>query len=136
MAKTESRMMPLGEPAPDFALPDTQGGIVRLADYQGRPALVVAFICNHCPFVKHIADEFARFGQEAMNRGAGVVAINANDTDNYPDDSPERMAEEKAARGYPFPYLFDADQSVAKAYGAVCTPDFFLFDSAQCLRKR
>ena len=133
MAKTESRMMPLGTRAPNFALPDTDGGTVRLADFEGYPAFVVAFICNHCPFVKHIAGELARFGQEAVDRGAGMVAINANDTDNYPDDSPERMAEEKARLGYPFPYLFDGDQSVAKAYGAVCTPDFFVFDSDLCL---
>ena len=133
MAKTESRMMPLATPAPDFALPDTDGNTVQLADFRGCPALVVAFICNHCPFVKHIADELAAVGREVSDRGAGMVAINANDTANYPDDSPERMAEEKAARGYPFPYLFDADQSVAHAYGAACTPDFFVFDADLCL---
>lgn len=133
MAKTESRMMPLGTRAPDFALPDTNGETVRLSDFAESRALVVAFICNHCPFVKHIADELATVGREAMDRGAGMVAINANDVDNYPDDSPDRMAEEKAQRGYPFPYLFDADQSVAHAYGAACTPDFFIFDSDQCL---
>lgn len=133
MAKTESRMMPLATPAPRFELPDTEGNTVRLEDFRGCPALVVAFICNHCPFVKHIADELSAFGREAMDRGAGMVAINANDTANYPDDSPERMAEERAERGYPFPYLFDAEQTVARAYGAVCTPDFFLFDHDQCL---
>jgi peroxiredoxin len=120
-------MPELGMPAPDFALPDTDGKIVRLSDFAGKP-LVVMFICNHCPFVKHLADAIADFGREYTERGVAVVAINANDVAAHPDDSPEQMKLEKQARGYVFPYLFDETQQVAKAYRAACTPDFFLFD--------
>lgn len=128
MPKTESRMMPLGTEAPSFSLPDCDGSTVNLRDFDDSPALVVAFICNHCPFVQLIAGELAAFGREVMDRGAAMVAINANDPVAQPADGPDRMAEEKAKRGYAFPYLFDADQSVAMAYGAACTPDFFVFD--------
>jgi peroxiredoxin len=128
MAAVESTMLELGTQAPDFALPDTGGNTVSRVDFAGKPLLVM-FICNHCPFVKHVGAELARLGKEYQDRGAGVVAISSNDVANYPADSPEKMAEEKAQAGYTFPYLSDADQSVAKAYTAACTPDFFLFDA-------
>ena len=128
MVRTESTMMTLGTVAPDFELPDTDGSTVRRSDFQGRP-LLVAFICNHCPFVKHLADHFAEFAKDAQSRGLSVVAISSNDVSTHPDDSPEKMAEEKQQRGYSFPYLYDKSQETAKAYRAACTPDFFLFDS-------
>ncbi len=120
-------MVPLGTVAPDFALPDTEGNIVSRADFAGRP-LAVLFICNHCPYVKHIADELGRVTDQIMDLGVAVVGINSNDVVNYPDDSPERMVEEKAQRGWPFPYLFDETQDVARSYDAQCTPDLYLFD--------
>ena len=126
-------MLALGTPAPDFELPDTTGRTVRLADLQVAPALVVMFICNHCPYVKHLRSGLADFGREALARDAAVVAINANDATRYPDDNPARMAEEVRSAGYPFPYLYDASQAVAKAYRAACTPDFFLFDAGRRL---
>ncbi len=132
MAAVESTMLKLGTQAPDFALPDTEGNTVSRADFAGKPLLVM-FICNHCPYVKHVRGELARLGKEYEDRGVGVVAICANDVANYPDDSPEKMQQEKAAAGYTFPYLYDADQAVAKAYTAACTPDFFLFDAAHQL---
>jgi len=136
MAQTPSTMLELGTPAPGFRLPDTTTGeTVSLADYEGRP-LLVAFICNHCPFVKHIRDELARFAREYQERGLAVVAISANDVENYPDDSPERMAQVAREAGFSFPYLYDESQEVAKAYHAACTPDFFLFDSDHCLAYR
>ncbi|MCU0963315.1 MAG: thioredoxin family protein [Pirellulaceae bacterium] len=128
MVKTASTMLPLGSTAPDFALPDVNGHVVSLSDFRDAPALLVVFMCNHCPFVKHVADELARLGQDYQARGVGFVGINPNDVDNYPDDSPEQMRHEVALRGYTFPYLYDATQEVAKAYRAACTPDFFLFD--------
>jgi peroxiredoxin len=121
-------MLPLGTPAPDFSLPDTDGRIVRLGDFDDAPALLVAFICNHCPYVKHLQAAFAALAREYIDRGVGVVAISANDASAYPADSPKQMAAEKARAGFPFPYLYDESQAVARAYGAVCTPDFFLFD--------
>ncbi len=120
-------MVPLGTVAPDFALPDTEGNIVSRADFAGRP-LTVLFICNHCPYVKHIADELGPVTDQIMDLGVAVVGINSNDVVNYPDDSPERMVEEKAQRGWPFPYLFDETQDVARSYDAQCTPDLYLFD--------
>ncbi|MEN0109538.1 MAG: thioredoxin family protein [Planctomycetota bacterium] len=128
MVRTPSTMLPLGTPAPDFSLPNVDGSPVSLADMAGKP-LVVAFICNHCPFVKHLADEFAAFGNEYQSRGMAVVAISSNDVENYPADSPEQMVAEAEQRGYGFPYLYDETQDVAKAYHAACTPDFFLFDA-------
>ncbi len=128
MVQTASTMMPLGTPAPEFSLPDTYGNIVSLKDFAHARALLVMFICNHCPFVKLVRDELARLGAEYQEKGVGVVGVMSNDVDNYPDDSPEKMAEEVINAGYTFPYLHDADQSVAKAYGAACTPDFFVFD--------
>ncbi|MEW6301866.1 MAG: thioredoxin family protein [Verrucomicrobiota bacterium] len=129
MARTPSTMLPLGTRAPDFQLPDvTTGRTVSLADFKDAPALLVMFICNHCPYVKHIRAELAKVGREYQSRGAALVAINANDVANFPDDSPEKMALEAKDAGYPFPYLYDESQAVAKAYRAACTPDFFLFD--------
>ncbi len=128
MAETRSTMMPLDTPAPDFQLPDTEGRSVSLHDFDEAKGLLVAFICNHCPFVRHIQHELARFADEFQPKGLAVVAINSNDAVAHPDDSPEAMAEERRRVGYNFPYLFDETQAVAKAYGAACTPDFFLFD--------
>jgi len=136
MVRTASTMLPLGTAAPDFNLPDPAGQQHALSDFAGKPALLVMFICNHCPYVKHIREELARLGRDYQERGAAVVAIMSNDVDTYPDDSPEKMAEESEQFGYTFPYLFDEDQSVAKAYHAACTPDFFVFDSEQRLAYR
>lgn len=129
MVRTASTMLPLGTQAPDFALPDTNGKIVRLADFEGAKALLVIFLCNHCPYVKHIAGQLARITKEYMDRGVAVVGINSNDVSAYPEDSPEKMQEEVALRDYRFPYLYDETQEAAKAYRAACTPDFFLFDA-------
>ena len=128
MAAVRSTMAPLGMEAPDFSLPDTDGDTVTLDDFDDADGLLVVFMSNHCPYVKHLKEALAEFGREYTDRGLGMVGINANDPERYPDDSPERMKEEAERFDYPFPYLFDADQEVAKAYGAACTPDFFLFD--------
>lgn len=133
MVKTASTMLPLGTQAPDFSLLNVDSQTISLSDFEGKPALLVMFICNHCPFVKHIADELSALGREYQSRGAAVVAISSNDSTKYPEDSPEQMVHEAEARGYVFPYLFDEDQAVAKAYKAACTPDFFLFDGDQNL---
>jgi peroxiredoxin len=121
-------MLPLGTKAPPFSLPNTDGTTVSLKDFAGVRGLLVMFISNHCPFVKHIRSQLAQFGLEYQPKGLGIVAINSNDVANYPDDSPAKMKEEVAAVGYTFPYLFDESQAVAKAYRAACTPDFFMFD--------
>jgi peroxiredoxin len=136
MVATPSTMIPLGTPAPDFSLPDTEGSIVSLDDFDGAPALLVMFISNHCPYVKHVRSRLADLTREYMGKGVAVVAINSNDIDAYPDDSPERMADEKKLVGYPFPYLFDESQQVAMAYSAACTPDFFVFDRHRRLAYR
>ncbi|MHC5209230.1 MAG: thioredoxin family protein [Planctomycetota bacterium] len=129
MVKTEStQLLPLSAPAPPFKLPDPSGRMLSLADVRGAPGLLIAFLCNHCPYVKHIREGFAGFAREYTERGLCIVAINSNDAEAVPEDAPERMAEEIEAAGYVFPYLVDADQSVARAYRAACTPDFFLFD--------
>lgn len=128
MARRESRMIELGTPAPPFALPDPAGKVHDLDELAGKPALLVAFICNHCPYVKHIMDDFAAFAREYGPRGLAIVAISANDAEAYPDDAPPAMAEVAARHGFSFPYLHDATQRVALAYEAICTPDFFLFD--------
>jgi peroxiredoxin len=133
MAETPSTMVPLDTPAPDFRLPDTDGKLVARDDFKDAPALLVMFICNHCPFVKHIRAGLAQFARDYQPRGLAIVAINSNDVVVYPADSPTNMAKEKQAAGYVFPYLFDETQQVAKAYGAACTPDFFLFDRARRL---
>jgi len=129
MVRTPSTMLPLGTPAPDFALPDVDGKTVKLADFKGSAGLLVVFMCNHCPFVIHLADALAAFGEEYQAKGLAVVGISANDADKYPADSHDKMALEAEARGYTFPYLYDETQDVAKAYRAACTPDFFLFDA-------
>jgi peroxiredoxin len=121
-------MLPLGTKAPDFALVNVDGRTVSLQDFSDAPALVVIFMCNHCPFVKHLADALARFAAEYMAKRVAVVGINSNDVANYPADSPEQMVREAEERGYQFPYLYDETQEVAKAYRAACTPDFYLFD--------
>ena len=134
MARTNSTMLPLGTAAPDFALPDVvSGNTVTLADFKNSSALLVAFLCNHCPYVKHIQAGLTQLAKDMQARGVGVVAISANDVANYSDDSPEKMREEARRAGYTFPYLYDESQSVALAYRAACTPDFFLFDGAQRL---
>jgi peroxiredoxin len=127
MVKTASTMRELGTPAPDFSLLNVDGQYVSKKDFEGKPLLVI-FMCNHCPFVKHVAPELTRLAMDYMPRGVGIVGINSNDTSTHPEDSPEQMIHEAEQRGYPFPYLFDEDQEVAKAYHAACTPDFFLFD--------
>jgi len=128
MAETPSTMLPTGSVAPDFRLPDTQGKQVSLDDFKDAPALLVTFICNHCPYVKHVRSKFAEVARDYQSRGVGVVAISSNDAESYPDDSPAEMAKEVTRAGYTFPYLYDETQHVAKAYQAACTPDFFLFD--------
>ena len=127
MVRVPSQMIELGSEAPDFSLPDPDGVMHALDDASGAKGIVVAFLSNHCPFVKHLADEFAAFSREFIAQGGAVFAIMSNDIEGYPDDAPPRMAEESILRGYAFPYLHDAEQSVAKAYGATCTPDFFLY---------
>jgi len=134
MARTPSTMMlPLGTQAPDFRLPDPSGKAWSLADFEERQALLVAFICNHCPFVKHVREGFAQLAREYGGRGVAVVGINSNDFEAYPDDSPAAMAREAEAFGYDFPYLVDERQQAAKDYGAACTPDFFVFDRGRRL---
>ena len=133
MAATESTMLELGTVAPDFELPTPTGDIVRLADFSGSPGWVVAFICNHCPFVKLIREDLAEFAREYSARGIEMVAINSNDFANYEGDTPEKMQDEINEFGYTFPYLVDESQEIAKAYRAACTPDFYLFDAEQKL---
>jgi len=134
MVLTPSTMLSLGTRAPDFQLPDTVSGeTVRLADLADRKALLVMFICNHCPFVKHLNEGLAALGRDYAERDVAIVAISANDVSTHPDDAPEAMAAEARRHGYPFPYLFDESQEVAKAYTAACTPDFFLFDAERAL---
>ena len=129
MARTTSTMLALGTSAPPFDLPDYDGGRHTLDDFAASRALLVAFICNHCPFVKHMRAEFATFAREYAGRGLALVAIMSNDLDVYPQDGPDAMREEAKSLGYVFPYLVDASQRVARAYRAACTPDFFLFDA-------
>jgi peroxiredoxin len=127
-------MLPLGTPAPGFSLPDTVSGkTVSLDDFKSAPALLVMFLCNHCPYVKHIQAGLTQMTKDLVVRGVGVVGISSNDVVTYPDDSPEKMREEAQRAGYAFPYLFDETQAVARSYHAACTPDFFLFDGAQKL---
>ena len=136
MVKTASTMAPLGSPAPAFALPDAHGTLWRRDDFAKAKELVVVFLCNHCPFVKHIRSELARFAKDAQADGAAVVGIMSNDFEKHPDDRPEKMLEEIDAVGYPFPYLVDEAQAVAKAYTAACTPDFFVYDANRRLAYR
>ena len=136
MAVTSSSMLELGTTAPLFSLRDTEGATVCLDDFWESPALLVMFICNHCPFVRHLRGGIVELAREYGPRGAAVVAINANDAERYPQDGPEAMRREKEEVGYPFPYLFDETQSVARAYRAACTPDFFVFDRDRRLTYR
>ena len=134
MARTESNMLALGTPAPDFHLPDvTSGESVGLDRFRDKKALLVMFICRHCPFVKHIEKELARIGQDYADKPLGIVAISSNDAASYPDDAPESLREQAARLGFRFPYLYDESQDVARAYHAACTPDFFLFDEKRAL---
>jgi len=134
MVKTASTMLlPLGTRAPQFSLRNVDGRMVSLDDFADKPVLLVIFMCNHCPFVVHVADHLAQLAQEYQAKGVGVVGINANDAAKFPQDSPERMVHEAEARGYTFPYLYDETQAVAKAYRAACTPDFYVFDKDRFL---
>ena len=128
MVRTPSTMLPLGTLAPDFELLNVDGQMVSYGAAAGKQGTVVMFICNHCPFVKHVADQLAVLGRDYMPRGIGFVAISSNDVSTHPSDSPEQMVAEADERGYPFPYLYDESQEVAKAYHAACTPDFYVFD--------
>ena len=137
MALTYSSMVALGTKAPAFSLPEPRTGRTRtLAELAGRQGTLVAFWCNHCPFVKHVRDGFLTLAREYQGKGIAIVAISSNDPQSHPEDAPERMAEEAQQRDYPFPYLFDATQAVAKSYGATCTPDFFLYDAKLALAYR
>ncbi len=128
MAVTASTMLPLGTKTPDFKLSDTEGNIVSLSDFGAVPALLVIFMCNHCPFVKHVLTEMIELIKEFQDKGVAVVGINSNDLEDYPEDAPEKMAVLAKQKGFTFPYLFDETQQVARDYRAACTPDFFLFD--------
>ena len=129
MPETPSTMLDLGTPLPSFSLPDFNDKVVSDADFKGSKALLVAFICKHCPFVRHVRSEFARFAKDYEAKGLKVVAIMSNSIDEFPEDGPEGMKQEAQEAGYIFPYLFDQDQKVAKLFKAACTPDLFLFDS-------
>jgi len=133
MVLTASTMLPLGTKAPTFTLPDTDGHPISLSDFSSHNGLLVIFMCNHCPYVIHIADELAKLGQIYQEKNVGVIAISSNDVDNFPDDSPEKMKQEKILRGYTFPYLYDQTQEIARAYKAACTPDFYVFDGTATL---
>jgi peroxiredoxin len=128
-----STMLPLGTEAPDFALQAPDGTTHALADAAGARAVLVAFVCNHCPYVKHVAPALGRLADDWADRGVAVFAINSNDIDAYPDDSPPRMAEFAQAHGWRFPYVLDDTQEIGRAYHAACTPDFFLFDGERLL---
>jgi peroxiredoxin len=133
MAETASTMLVLGTPAPLFSLPDTEGKVVNLEDFKDAPAVLVIFMCNHCPFVKHVLDEMVELIKEYQAKGVAAVGINSNDVKNFPEDSLEKMAQVAEEKDFTFSYLYDETQEVAKAYRAACTPDFFLFDKEQRL---
>ena len=134
MARTPSTMLDLGTTAPGFDLTDTVSGQTMAVDtFAGKKGLLVMFVCNHCPFVKHINNELMKLGNEHADTDLAIVAINSNDVDNYPDDAPDKMKANAEALGFKFPYLYDATQDVAKAYAAACTPDFYLFDQGRKL---
>ena len=137
MSAVNSEMLELGTKAPDFSLRDTiSGKTYDLKKFRGNKALLVIFMCNHCPYVKLIKESLVEYASDYMPKGVGIVAISSNDVENYPDDSPEKMKEDAEEFGYPFPYLYDETQDVAKAYKAACTPDLFLFDEAMELTYR
>ena len=130
MVRTASTMLPLGTQAPDFQLPDVVSGeTISLATFAGKKALLVMFICRHCPFVKHLQTELAQIGKDYADRNVGIVAISANDATNYPDDAPDKLKEMAQQLGFAFPFCYDESQETAKTYTAACTPDFFLFDA-------
>src|SRR6516225_1158094 len=133
MVAVNSTMLPLGTKAPDFRLPDTSGKTISLADFKAAPALVVVFMCNHCPYVKHMREGLAKLARDYQPKSVAMVGISSNDVANYPDDSPAKMAAEAKSAGYVFSYLYDESQEVAKAYKAACTPDFYVFDKDQRL---
>jgi peroxiredoxin len=133
MVRTASTMLPLASAAPNFSLQNVDGKTVSLRDFADKPALLVIFMCNHCPFVIHLRSDLAKFAKEYQAKGLAIVGISSNDVDAYPQDGPELMKAEHKNAGYTFPYLYDGDQSVAKAYNAACTPDFFLFDQGRKL---
>ncbi|NNE26831.1 MAG: thioredoxin family protein [Saprospiraceae bacterium] len=134
MALTESNMLPLGTTAPSFTLPDVISGQDKsFNDIRGEKATVVMFICNHCPFVVHVNDEVVALANQYLDKGVGFVGISSNDVENYPQDSPDKMSIVAKVLKYPFPYLYDASQEVAKAYDAACTPDFYIFNSDDVL---
>ncbi len=137
MARTPSQMIELGTEAPNFSLPDVVSGEnVSLDSFPDAKGYMIAFICNHCPFVQLIRHEFARYGREYSNKGIAVIAINSNDIQAVPDDAPDKMKDDARRFGYNFPYCLDEDQSVAKAYHAACTPDLYLFDAERKLYYR
>lgn len=136
MVLVNSTMLPLGTKAPEFSLPDTNGRTVLLDEFSDSPALLVMFICNHCPYVKHVRQQLALLAREYQAKGVAVVGINSNDAEEYPEDSPENMKAEVVAAGYSFPYLYDETQQVALDYSAACTPDFFVFDRDRRLAYR
>lgn len=134
MAETTSRMVELGTIALEFSLPDVVSGqAVSLNTFAGRKALLIMFICPHCPFVKHVQEELARVGRDYAERNVGIVAISSNDAESYPEDSPPKLKEMAERLGFRFPFCYDESQEVAKAYDAACTPDFFLFDASRKL---
>jgi peroxiredoxin len=133
MAATPSTMLPLGTQAPDFSLLNIDGRTLGLRDFSEADALLVMFICNHCPFVIHIREELAALGDDYQSRNVAVIAINSNDIEKYPADAFDKMKEEASSAGYNFPYLLDEQQTVAHAYRAACTPDFYLFDKGRAL---
>jgi peroxiredoxin len=133
MSLTPSTMLPLGTVAPSFRLPDTDGTVVTLDDFKGASAFLVIFLCNHCPYVKHVRHELAQLVKEYQAKQVAVVGISSNDATSYPDDGPAMMVKEKSQIGYTFPYLYDETQSVALAYEAACTPDFYVFDKGRKL---
>ena len=134
MAATESVMLPLGTPAPGFALPDAVGGqTISLATFSAKRALLVMFICPHCPYVQHVQRELAKMGADYAARSLGIVAISSNDAGQYPEDAPDGLRRQARLQGLGFPYCYDESQDVARAYRAACTPDFFLFDEGRLL---
>jgi peroxiredoxin len=137
MALTPSTMLPLGTAAPDFSLPDTVSGqTMTLASFAGKKALLVIFLCNHCPYVKHLKEAFVKLGRDYATRDLAIVGISSNDVGSHPEDAPDKLGAEAKALGYKFPVLFDATQKVAQAYQAACTPDFYVFDAARKLAYR
>jgi peroxiredoxin len=137
MARTESTMLALGTPAPDFRLPEvTSGELISIETFRGKKALLVMFICRHCPFVKHVEGELAKLGQDYADKPLGIVAISSNDAAAYPDDAPGSLREQAREAGFAFPYCYDESQDMARAYSAACTPDFFLFDESRYLAYR